>query len=78
MTELPAVSALKRYLKDNGLSINAFSRMHRMSPSELSKILRGLRQRISVEQAAQIQDATGGTVDWRLWIPTRGQHAFDK
>lgn len=69
--ELPAVPVLKRYLQERGLSIGAFARQHGMDTSELSKLLRGARQRVSVEQAAAIQDATGGVVYWRLWIPQK-------
>jgi len=69
--ELPAIPVLKRYLEERGLSITAFAIQNGMDKAELSKLLRGARQRVSVEQAAAIQDATHGTVYWRLWIPVR-------
>jgi predicted transcriptional regulator len=70
MTEhLPGIEALQRYLVEHEQSISSFARENKLDPSELSKLLRGQRQRISVEQAAQIQDATRGAVSWRLWIP---------
>lgn len=61
------IQALQRYLDDHNLSASEFARQHGMSQSEISKILRGQRQRISVDQAAAIQDATGGIVRWDLW-----------
>lgn len=66
---LQGVTILKAYLDSTGQSISAFAREHRLDGSELSKLLRGERSRVSVEMAQKIQEATDGYVRWDMWVP---------
>ena len=64
---------LRRYLDATNLSISAFCRENKLDVSEISKMLRGERQRISVDMAGKIESATQGFVTWRSWIRFRKQ-----
>lgn len=66
---LPGAIALQKYIDDNYESVNAFAKEHLFNQSELSKLLRGERQRVSVETANRVERATRGKVTWRMWIP---------
>lgn len=61
--------ALRRYIEQQEMTVHGFAIHHRLNPSEISKLVRGVRQRVSVEQAAQIERATSGVVTWRMWLP---------
>lgn len=69
MTRLLGAVQLQAHLDSLGVSRNVWAHRHGIDPSELSKLVRGVRVRVSVETAAKIQAATKGAVQWRAWIP---------
>lgn len=68
---LPAISKLAAYIAAHDGSANAFALRAGLHQSELSKLLRGIRTRVSVVTAWRIQKATKGAVGWQDWIPPR-------
>lgn len=70
---LRGITALKAYLLQTHQTAHAFARHHQLDFSELAKLLRGERSRVSVATAEKIEKATGGKVGWKLWIPQKEQ-----
>jgi len=73
---LPGVEKLKFYLATKGVSATAFCRENRLNGSEISKLLRGIRYRVSVDLAGKIEKATQGYVAWWSWITDEHLRAF--
>lgn len=57
-----------RFIEESGQSLRAFAREHNLDVSELSKVLRGKRTRMSIEMAARLEIATKGMVKVPMWI----------
>lgn len=59
---------LRAYLDERGLSLLAFCKANELDYAWVYRQLSGERgQRVSVDFAKAIFDATGGVVDWRAW-----------
>jgi len=66
---LPGVGLLTKYLTREGLSITQFCEHHDLDRIQIQRLLKGVRRRISVTMAKDLQVATNGTVPWDSWIP---------
>jgi hypothetical protein len=66
---LPGVAVLQRWLDDHELSQHAFAIENRIDNAQLSKLMRGMLERVSVELASKIEAGTNGEVPMRLWVP---------
>jgi len=70
---IPAISALRAYIQEHhDGSVSAFAREHKLDAADLGKILRqtGNRgHRVTVRYAERIEEATGGAVNIKMWIP---------
>lgn len=74
-TYLPGAALLRRWLESKKISANRFAIDTRLDPSELSKVLRGIRKSVNVEFAVKVEDATRGDVSVRSWVPRRPEAA---
>lgn len=70
-TYLPGAVLLRKWLADNYTNAHRFAIEHRLDESELSKILRGRRGAVGVVFAVAVEDATGGAVPVRSWVPRK-------
>lgn len=63
-----AQAALRKYIDQQYAgSVSRFARATGLDQSDLSKLLRGVRKRITVEYATRIEKATNGVVPVALW-----------
>jgi hypothetical protein len=70
-TYLPGAALLKQWLADHDVSARRFGIDNRIAGDELSKIMRGLYKTVSVDFAVKVEDATGGAVPVRSWVPCK-------
>lgn len=61
------IKALQRYLIREHTTPHGFSLANGFNPSEIAKLLRGEKSRVTVDMAVAIEDATDGEVGHRLW-----------
>jgi hypothetical protein len=66
---LPGASCLRRCVDLAGLSIPDWCEVHGLDRFAIQKLLNGRLQRVSVELAFDIEEATEGVVEAKLWIP---------
>lgn len=62
-----AISKLKQWCEEQETTPHAFALANGLDPSELSKVLRGVRQRINVTIALAIERGTDGAVRCEDW-----------
>jgi hypothetical protein len=70
-TYLPGAVLLRKWLDDNKVTAHRFAIDNRIDQGELSKLLRGRRGGVGVEFAVKVEDATGGDVPVRSWVPRK-------
>jgi hypothetical protein len=66
---LPGASELRLHIDRQELAVPAWCEKHKLDRFSIQKLLNGKLQRVSVELAFAIQDATSGEVQATLWIP---------
>lgn len=65
---------LRKYLDEKNLTANRFALDNRLDPGLVRKLLRGDQQRVSVDMAEAIEEATEGAVSWRSWLNEKEQN----
>lgn len=68
---LPGADALRQHIRDTGKSIPEWCEAHGIERISLQRLLKGERQRVSVELAFDLEEATGGAIEAKLWVPVR-------
>lgn len=62
---------LRAWLDEQGIGIPKFCEMHGFDRIDVQRIMKGERQRISVNFAFDVEDATEGAVTARRWAQSR-------
>jgi hypothetical protein len=66
---LPGAAPLKEHIGKLDVSLPDWCEMHGIDRFAIQKIFKGTLQRVSVELAFDIEEATGGAVEAELFIP---------
>lgn len=66
---LPGAQPLRDHITALDMSVPDWCELHDIDRFAVQKLLNGKIQRVSVELAFDLEEASGGSVEARLWIP---------